>query len=51
MAFRADLQAIRNLIADPAHDVFARIPQERGQTTLREAWWSPITMPIIWANW
>jgi uncharacterized damage-inducible protein DinB len=36
-AFRADLQAIQDLVADPATDLFAPIPHGQGQTVLREA--------------
>jgi hypothetical protein len=36
-AFRADLRAMRKLVADPATDLFAPIPHGEGQTLLREA--------------
>jgi hypothetical protein len=36
-AFRADLRAMEDLVADPATDLFARIPHGEGQTILREA--------------
>ena len=36
-AFRADLEALQDLVADPATDLFARIPHGDGQTILREA--------------
>lgn len=36
-AFRADLEAMKELVADPATDLFARIPHGTGQTILREA--------------
>jgi hypothetical protein len=36
-AFRADLQAMRDLVSDPATDLFAPIPHGEGQTILREA--------------
>jgi hypothetical protein len=36
-AFRADLQAMQDLVADPKTDLFARIPHGDGQTILREA--------------
>src|SRR5437667_8953205 len=36
-AFQADLQAMQDLVADPATDLFARIPHGQGQTILREA--------------
>ena len=36
-AFRADLRAMQDLVADPATDLFARIPHGDGQTVLREA--------------
>ena len=36
-AFREDLQAMINLVADPNTDLYARIPQGDGQTVLREA--------------
>jgi DinB superfamily len=36
-AFRGDLKAMRDLVADPATDLFARIPHGDGQTILREA--------------
>jgi uncharacterized damage-inducible protein DinB len=36
-AFRADLQAMQDLVADPSTDLFARIPHGEGQTLLREA--------------
>ncbi len=35
--FRADLQAMQALVADPKTDLFARIPWGDGQTILREA--------------
>jgi DinB superfamily len=35
--FRADLTAMRALVADPATDLFAKIPHGDGQTVLREA--------------
>jgi hypothetical protein len=35
--FRADLKAMQDLVADPATDLFAPIPQGTGQTILREA--------------
>jgi hypothetical protein len=35
-AFRADLRAMQDLVADPATDLFAAIPQGEGQTILRE---------------
>jgi uncharacterized damage-inducible protein DinB len=36
-AFRSDLKAMQDLVADPRIDLFARIPQGTGQTVLREA--------------
>ncbi len=36
-AFRADLQAMKDLVADPKTDLFAPIPHGEGQTVLREA--------------
>ena len=36
-AFRADLQAMHDLIADPDTNLFATIPHGDGQTILREA--------------
>ena len=36
-AFRADLRAMQDLVADPATDLFAPIPHGKGQTILREA--------------
>ena len=36
-AFRADLKALQDLVADPATDLFAPIPHGQGQTILREA--------------
>ena len=36
-AFCADLQAMRDLVADPSTDLFAPIPHGDGQTILREA--------------
>jgi hypothetical protein len=36
-AFRADLRAMKNLVANPKTDLFERIPQGQGQTILREA--------------
>jgi uncharacterized damage-inducible protein DinB len=36
-AFRADLRAMQDLVADPATELFARIPHGEGQTILREA--------------
>ncbi|HKB34817.1 MAG TPA: DinB family protein [Gemmataceae bacterium] len=36
-AFRADLKAMQDLVANPATDLFAAIPHGEGQTILREA--------------
>jgi hypothetical protein len=36
-AFRADLRAMQDLVADPKTDLFAPIPHGEGQTILREA--------------
>ncbi len=36
-AFRADLKAMQDLVADPGTDLFAAIPHGQGQTVLREA--------------
>jgi hypothetical protein len=36
-AFRADLQAMQDLVADPATDLFAPLAHGDGQTILREA--------------
>jgi hypothetical protein len=36
-AFRVDLQAMQDLVADPSTDLFAPIPHGDGQTILREA--------------
>jgi hypothetical protein len=36
-AFRADLQAMKDLVSDPGTDLFAPIPHGQGQTILREA--------------
>jgi hypothetical protein len=36
-AFRADLEAIMDLVAEPGVDLFAPIPHGQGQTVLREA--------------
>src|SRR5262249_40489748 len=36
-AFRADLKAMQELVADPASDLFAPFPHGEGQTLLREA--------------
>lgn len=36
-SFRADLDAMKALIADPENDLFAKIPHGDGQTLLREA--------------
>lgn len=35
--FRADLQAMKDLVADPNTDLYAEIPHGDGQTVLREA--------------
>jgi hypothetical protein len=35
--FRADAKSMQDLVADPATDLFARIPHGEGQTILREA--------------
>jgi hypothetical protein len=35
--FRADLQAMQDLVTNPATNLFARIPHGQGQTVLREA--------------
>jgi len=36
-AFRADLKAMQDLVADPGTDLLAPIPHGQGQTILREA--------------
>jgi hypothetical protein len=36
-AFRRDLKAMSDLVADPATDLYAKIPHGNGQTILREA--------------
>ena len=36
-AFRADLQAMRDLVANPSTDLYEKIPHGSGQTILREA--------------
>ena len=36
-AFRSDLKAMMDLVADPKVDLFAAIPHGQGQTVLREA--------------
>ena len=36
-AFRADLEEMKKLVADPKTDLFTRIPHGEGQTYLREA--------------
>ena len=36
-AFRADLKAMEELVADPKSDLFAPLPHGQGQTLLREA--------------
>jgi hypothetical protein len=36
-SFKADLEAMKRLVRDPATDLFARIPHGDGQTILREA--------------
>lgn len=36
-AFRRDLKAMQDLVADPKTDLYAKIPWGDGQTTLREA--------------
>ena len=36
-AYRRDLQAMKDLVADPKTDLFAKIPWGSGQTILREA--------------
>jgi len=36
-AFRADLRAMKRLVADPSTDLFAPLPHGDGQTILREA--------------
>jgi hypothetical protein len=36
-SFRSDLQAMKDLVADPKIDLFAPIPHGQGQTILREA--------------
>jgi hypothetical protein len=36
-AFRADLRAMRDLVADPGTDLFTPLPHGEGQTALREA--------------
>ncbi len=36
-AFRADLEAMQDLVANPAVDLFAPFPHGQGQTLLREA--------------
>ena len=46
-AFRTDLQAMIDLVADSKPTFFARIPHGDGQTMLREA----LLMPTILVNW
>src|SRR5262249_1175577 len=36
-AFRADLQAMKDLVSDPKTDLYALIPHGQGQTILRQA--------------
>ena len=36
-AFRADLRAMQDLVADPGTDLFTPLPHGEGQTALREA--------------
>jgi hypothetical protein len=36
-AFRKELQAMKDLVANPKTDLFAKIPHGQGQTILREA--------------
>jgi hypothetical protein len=36
-AFRTDLQAMQDLVGNPATDLFAPLPHGQGQTALREA--------------
>ncbi len=36
-SFRADLEATKELVANPSTDLYARIPHGEGQTILREA--------------
>ena len=36
-SFRADLEAMQHLVADPATDLFTPLPHGQGQTVLREA--------------
>ena len=36
-AFRADLRAVQDLVADPNTDLFTPLPHGQGQTVLREA--------------
>src|SRR2546423_5608588 len=36
-AFRTDLQAMQDLVADPATDLFTPLPHGKGQTALRDA--------------
>ncbi|HLI33535.1 MAG TPA: DinB family protein [Terriglobia bacterium] len=36
-SFRADLEAMKELVANPATDLYAQIPHGEGQTILREA--------------
>jgi hypothetical protein len=36
-SFRSDLQAMKDLVADPKTDLYAKIPWGSGQTILREA--------------
>jgi hypothetical protein len=36
-AFRSDLEAMKDLVADPATDLFTPLPHGQGQTVLREA--------------
>ena len=37
LAFRTDLRAMQDLVADPATDLFTPLPHGDGQTILREA--------------
>ena len=49
-AFRTDLKAMMDLVADPAMDLFAPLPHGQGQTILPERCWWPTTTRITWGS-
>src|SRR5437762_1309473 len=50
-AFRSDLKAMQDLVADPASDLLARIPTATAKRCCARRCWWPIIMLTTWVNW